>query len=610
MSCTLFRRLFFIFLLLSLTLLIACHKTDGADGNENSGTGTSDDENLNAPIDDKTEPEFTKFADIVYLRPDTDDLLSLIEGASEKILLGEAEYSEMLSAIREIEAPYSNFLTMQSYLSIATAIDATDEFYFAENELLTEVYPKIVQALENLFVAAASSKHAERFEEDYLGVGLIAEYGEGGIYTEKVVELLQSEAELELKSASLSPENVEITYEKTTATYEAIEASLAQKYGRSSLAYERAIIECEELYFEARTRIMIPILVELFRVRRLIADELGYDSYATFAYDTLYHDYDPSVMDGFLSDIGRYVVPVYADLYNEVFYDYFYSENMPHLSRGRMLNLLSDAYEAADPELFEIYSYMLSAGYYSVERYKLERSPSAFTTYLADYSSPFVFMSTNGYIPDIGTMSHEFGHFAEAYINHDAPASLDLHEVSSQALELLTTELLDDILTTPEYQYLLYYNLENALLALIYQGFYAKFECEAYKLEYDEISEERLSQIVKEVSRDMGLVEQDLSAVLIEHIMLYPFYVQSYCTSMVAALDIYFAECENEGRGIEIYMDLIKREEMQSFTDELSSVGINSPFAENRLKDIANRVYYKINGYYFYRPSGGWYNAA
>ena len=610
MTFVLSRRLLIAFLLLLLISLTACTKADSetnveGDTNEN----TNDDEGIKIPDEDATEGDFTKFEDIVYVRPDTEALIAVLNATSEKIRRCDGSFEEQVAAIAEIEAAYSDFLTMNSYVTIISSRDATDEFYMSEYEALSAAYPEILQALENLLVAAAASEYAERFENEYFGEGLIAEYGEGGIYTEKMVELLKQEDELETKFISVTPASVEITYNGVTATYEEIEAQIAARYGRSSVAYERAILECEELYFEASTKVIIPIFVELVRVRRLIADELGYESYATYAYKTLYHDYDSELMDDFLDDIGKFVVPVYRDLYNTVFYSYFYSENPPHLSKGRLMNLLHETYAEADEDLYEIYSYMLAGGYYDVERSEPKRASGAFTIYLEDCSSPFVFMSTYGYVPDITTLSHEFGHFADAYINSNSTASLDLHEVSSQALELLTTEMVRTTLTTPEYKYLLYCNMENALLALIYQGFYAKFECEIYELEYNEITEERLSEIAAEVSTEMGLVEQDLSAVLIDHIMLYPFYVQSYCTSMVAALDIYFTECEQTGKGVEVYKDLITRDSDLSFIEELASVGIKSPFEKGRIKDIANKVYYKINGYYYYKLQGG-YNAA
>jgi hypothetical protein len=83
--------------------------------------------------------------------------------------------------------------------------------------------------------------------------------------------------------------------------------------------------------------------------------------------------------------------------------------------------------------------------------------------------------------------------------------------------------------------------------------------------------------------------------------MLYPFYIQSYCTSILSALEIYFIEKEAFGKGFETYLDLIDRtEEGLSYLEELEAAGLTSPFEKDFLKTIADKIHFELLGYHYY----------
>jgi hypothetical protein len=102
--------------------------------------------------------------------------------------------------------------------------------------------------------------------------------------------------------------------------------------------------------------------------------------------------------------------------------------------------------------------------------------------------------------------------------------------------------------------------MSSALRVLAYQGLYAKFEELAYAIPYDEISKESLDKAVKDAADFFGFntnVINGVDKVFIPHIFIYPFYVQSYCTSIIPALEIYFMEGEKEGSGLDAYKKMI-----------------------------------------------------
>ena len=87
--------------------------------------------------------------------------------------------------------------------------------------------------------------------------------------------------------------------------------------------------------------------------------------------------------------------------------------------------------------------------------------------------------------------------------------------------------------------------------------------------------------------------------------MLYPFYVQSYCTSTTVALEIYYLESESKGTGLEAYKKLVLREDPDlTFEEYLNDAGLHSPFEEGYMLSLANRIHYDaFSKNYFTEPN-------
>ena len=205
------------------------------------------------------------------------------------------------------------------------------------------------------------------------------------------------------------------------------------------------------------------------------------------------------------------------------------------------------------------------------------------------------------------TLMHEFGHFADGFINYGEDASIDRQEISSQALELLSLRYMNGILDESDIKYLQYSSMYSALETLLFQGFYARFEELAYAIPYDQISEEALNSAVVLAAYEFGLntaYVNDITVAFIPHIFLYPFYVQSYCTSLIPALQFYFMEIDEAGSGVEAYKAYIDRNETDyDFEESLESAGLTSPFSENTVQEIVAKIYYEITGSR-YSPEG------
>ena len=542
---------------------------------------------------------------VEYERPDIDATTSAIKNVAAQIESG-VSFKRGVELIKSIEDDYLNVNTMYTLSEINFMKNSNDEFWSAEYDYVSTGLPAFQEALEDMFVACAQSPDREKYENDYFMYSL-EEYVDGGIYTPRLVSFLESEATLEAEYMEINEQTAVISYENIVGTYDYIMTEYGKRYGTYSTQYEIAEEECYQKLASAITLQRRQKFTELIRIRRQIANELGLDSYSEYAYSAMGYEYTDKEMTSMLNTLRETVYPVYLTLYERAFRSFFYNNQPSEIMPYTTVNNIYDLYTQNDDIVNEAYSYMLKCGLYDISESSAGRYNGAFTTYIYGIDAPFLFMTAEGYVTDYLTLSHEYGHFLDSYINGPSNTSLDLSEVSSQALELMTIPMLEGVVSDKDLQYLEYYQMYSALEILLIQGYYSMFEHMVYELPANEINEENLDKIAAKASKAVFGSElyTDFSSVLIQHTAIYPHYVQSYCTSLVSSLEIFFIEEEEEGRGMEIYLDLLTRdsEEYLTFTEELEGAGLSSPFEKETLKKVIDSIHYKIIGSHYFKQA-------
>ena len=549
------------------------------------------------------------FENIVYLRPDIDAAVEAFNRVSEQVKINEISFAEQLEAIKQTDDLYFEISAMYSYANIMTSRDSTSQKWSEEYEYISVNYPKFAQAVEKLFVSCAASPHAESFETEYFGDGLVEKYLDGGSYSDAAVALMAAEAELESEYSKLNTSTVIISHDGKEKSAQYFLDYYYEKYADSPYAentYLYYVTLITSLYYQEYAELAKPIYIDLLKIRRLIADELGLQSYTEYAYEAFGHDYTPAEMLGLLEEIGEYVMPLFAKLYRDVFSGYAIPDGIRNIHENDIINTLYYAFTAMDGDLAEAYSYMLQHGLYDIKGDGTSRYDGAFTVYIDTYNAPFIFVSTAGNITDAFTVAHEFGHFFDNFVNYGSSSSLDLAEVSSQALELLSLSGLDTVLREEIVDYLLVLKISELLGTLRTQGLYAMFEHKAYELDYDEITEEKLSEILAECEQTFAYPENTFSLgdiLLVPHVVLYPEYVQAYCTSALVSLEIFFTEQKSSGAGLAAYKELVSRGEDSSFKTDLASIGLASPFDAGFIKNMVDEIHLLLCGTKYFKTN-------
>ncbi len=610
-----------------LCALISCSKEmDDEDGGVTSDQGSST--NNSSTEDTIVVPEYKdygrgtqNFKDVVYKRPSISSVTDSISAVASAIVENTTSVDQQITAVNSLKKDISNVKTMHSLVTIHSYSDSSVQYWKDEFTYLSSNYPLFSQAIESLIVACARSEHRTSFESECFGYQIL-DYADGGKYTDRLVSLLSEEAMLEAEYIGLSTSNVEIKYisvDGFTAegTADEVLEAIYENYGSDDTKYQNEYIVVKQLYHQKLKKMQSNIYIKLIKIRRLIADELGYESYAQLAYEELGYDYTASDMIKLLTDISQYISPVNANLENTVFDSYF-SKIPITLSNTKLINDLYSVYSTMNPALADIYSYMLQHSLYSISGETANRSDTSFTTYLEENNSPFLFVTTSGYIYDYSLLTHEFGHFADGYINYGSNDSVSLSEVSSHGLELLTLLSLEEKLSYKEYEYLNYYTMRSTINdSLLTRSIYAIFEHYVYSIDYDEISEESINNAVNKAFRFISGTDPSstnnltIQSVTLSHTVLTPFLSESYVTSGLVALDIFFIEDEGKGDGLAIYMDLLDRDGNTSgLSEQLEQLGLDSPFESGKVKDIANKIYCHIVGKNYFKDQETPPNAA
>lgn len=239
-----------------------------------------------------------------YARPDADALCrSLNEVALLAATAGEAE---LINAYDEAYEAYTWFYTMGNLAYLRYTLDLNDSYYETEYQWCEEQSPLVEQALEECYIAMGRSDLRDTLERDYFGEDFFTSYDNGGFYSdEQVVALFQQEAELESRYMAMQSD--------MTVNFQGREQLVDELLSDPSITYND-YYDILELYYEKYNPQAAEIYIQLVQVRRELAQRLGYESYAAFAYAfNYYRDYTPAQAETYIEAVRQQLVPVYED---------------------------------------------------------------------------------------------------------------------------------------------------------------------------------------------------------------------------------------------------------------------------------------------------------
>lgn len=527
------------------------------------------------PRPEEAELEPVAFEDMEYTRPDAAALCKAL-GELEKLVKNGGSFDEVGAAFEAAYSDYSLFNTMDSLSYIRHTIDLNDEYYETENNWCEEQSPLIEQALEKCYIAMGQSDLRDRLEEEYFTEDFFDFYDENQIYSnDRVVKLMQKDNDLQAQYMALQSDQT-IEWNGEEVLYEDIIGDESLDYDSYLMAYQ--------LYYNKYNPQVGEIFAEMIRTRNEIARELGYDTFADFAYSYYYdRDYTPEEAEDYLSDIAAELAPMY-------FYAVYGAQSTTPRSTDEVLDLFEKTVYRFGGEFATSYEFMQAYDLMDITD-SSSKMPGSYVTYLSSYQMPFLYVSPTGKLDDLLTCCHEFGHFVDGFVNCNGTSSIDCNEIFSQGLEFLSlsrAELDDD-----EREALTLSKVADSLMTFVSQAAYAEFELRAYALPDDQLNTEGLNALFLECMEEFGQSYTGMEDIIapgwidIQHFLIAPYYVISYCVSNDAALQIFQLEEEN-GTGLETYRALMSTSSGNTILALLEENGMESPFEPGRVEELAD----------------------
>ena len=517
-------------------------------------------------------PAKVHYSDMEYARPDGEAIIKTVDELIAMIGEG-ASFTEQSRLFTDLNDDIINYRTMLTLAEIRYYTDVTDEFYKTENDLLQLEYVGIFDKTSELLDTIAASSFKNNYERTFFGIGYFTDWVPMS-GSDEVSALLEKEQALITEYQDLIS-NAFVTYNG-----EDIKLPSEEYY---SLAPE-VQSELVTLYTEKYNAELGEIYVELIKLRLQLAEEKGTD-YTSIAYKDLGRDYTPEEANAYIDSIIEILIPKIR----------FYEEERSlfdiYTDTSTSFYHLSLATSKMGGEIEEAFDYMVKYGLYEIALSDTKQGIS-FEIFLEKYYSPFMFVSSTGTADDFLTYAHEFGHFADDYINLGMSNTVDSAEIASQSMAYIVPFYSDGMgdLSAEEF---LRINLYSTLEMYVSAVFVHEFETEVYALKSDEVTLEKINSIAKDIALRLGLNESAAESFSkswfeYQHVYIAPLYYSAYTISNDVALQVLEAELDNPLKGgVEAYISIISRDPSKTFAENIEAAGFESPFADGRVSKIA-----------------------
>ena len=341
-------------------------------------------------------------------------------------------------------------------------------------------------------------------------------------------------------------------------------------------------------WYTAYNKSVGEIFLKLVKLDNEMAKIKGFESYAESAYKSYSREYSPKDIKTFSAYVKKTIPTIFKQLYmSNIAADYILQQ-YKYKDNSELLSDIDKGFISKQDSLKKAYDYMVKYELYDIDS-RNNKELGGFTTYLEQYSEPFMVLNYNKQYETALTFIHEFGHYFAYYQIGANQGGLDLDETYSQALELIAMPYYSEIFKDDKYSKAAkIYTIESLLGAIIQGCLYEDFLNAVYQ--NPNITVDEMNQIYGNLAKEYGLDVDNRGWCLVSHNFEMPYYYISYSVSAVTAFEVWVKALEKEEQGIETYFKLIEAGEDSSFIESIEKAGLTSPFEEKTLQDIVKSV--------------------
>ena len=551
---------------------------------------------IDIPTDISYDREDIPFSSLSYSRPDTDAIRSSIESLKKEISSG-ADVQKVLADYADILADYEHLDTMASLAYILYSKDVTEEYYDNEYTYLVAEADDLDLLLTDLTI--------QMYETEGIGDALLDAYGptfEVNAYkskernSEEILDNLNRFTEI-----SSEYDTMLSTFRMVYNGKEYSEDDLVNSYDGNYDEYMRKV----NAFYSQMNEKIGPLFLELVQNNKQIAQKLGYATFTEYQYEGYERDYSPEDAKKIHQAVKDYLVPLYTDIYDDVYYysgaaDY---EDSISITYSDFLDKFTAAIYDLSPEMTEPLAYLQKNDLIDLEKSN-NKMMTSYTIYLADPHLPFIFMQWENSFDNCATLTHEFGHFAHYFLNPNygwnVSDPLDIDEIDSQGLELLMMKNYDTFYGSRKADALRGSQLMEAIYVIISGCMEDEFQQTVY--ESPDMTLEEINQLYGRLAEEYGLA--DLFSyvgeewVAIPHTFQSPLYYFSYAASMIVAVELWILGQDNVNAAEDAYLTIQSRPEEARLRTLAQDCHLADPIDPGTIHEITSALQSWMNGHF------------
>lgn len=551
-----------------------------------------------------------KFKDLVYERPDFDEIIKEMNGLLDQ--LEEAVSEEIFfETYRKIDDKFNEFWEIFNIAYIRNTIDTQDDFYDNEINAFNENLPRFDEVSHRLQTIRLETPYRDKFEEKFGKMITARDELKNDVFDPSIMEDRVTEAKLVNEYNKLTG-GAKIEYKGEIKNLSQMSA-LTEDKDRDT---RKEASEAVSGWFADNLETLDRIFDDLVKVRTKIANKLGFKTYTPIAYKLMERvDWDIEDARTYRKQIVDYVVPLTQKLFKEQaerigiedlkYYDLplvFLSGNPKPIGEEEFLvNAASKMYHELSSETDEFFKAMVEKEMMDLTT-KEGKAPGGYMTSLPVSKMPFIFSNFNGTSGDVDVLAHEAGHAFQGYLTRDMyPASnndltSEIAETHSMSMEFFTHPWMENFFGDDTEKYY-YYHVTDALKFLPYGASIDEFQEEIYE-NPDMTPEERRAKYREIEKKYLPHIDYDGNEYLESggrwqrqlHVYNYPFYYLDYTIAQVNAFQYFVWDMENHEEAWKSYLKLCNISGKLATKEAIKEVGLESPFEEGTISKIIPKL--------------------
>ena len=552
-----------------------------------------------------------KFADMIYERPDIEKIRTYADDIKNRFQNAE-KFEQADCAFLEWDKMTAHVDTMMSLAYTRHSIDTSDEFYEKEVGFIDEISPEFTDIQQSFSKLLVESTFRHKLEKKY------------GKLLFRNTEIFLKAFSPEIISETQETNKLETAYQKLIASaqidFDGEKKTLSQlmPYKQSANDEQRHSAWLAEAgFYSSHGDELDNIYDRLVHLRHQKALKLGYKNFVKLGYLQMNRNcYDEHDIEKFRKAVVKYIVPVADRLYREQVqrtglpYPLTFSDAAlkfrdgnpkPQGSPDDILKTGKKLYHKLSKETAEFIDMMYDNDLID-HLSKKNKAGGGYCTQFSDFKVPFIFANFNGTADDVEVITHEAGHAFAFYIarniiplENQSP-TLEACEVHSMTMEFFGWKCSDEFFGDDSKKFR-YSHLAGAITFIPYGTMVDHFQHIIY--ENPSMTPLQRHNVWKELTGVyMPWIKLDGSPFYGEgkgwqrqlHIYENPFYYIDYCLAQTVALEFWVIMQDSHKDAWKRYMKFVKKAGTQTFTELVETAGLESPFDEHALKEVAKKV--------------------